>query len=87
VIGLDRQCEYLPTLIFALLLNELLASFFDFPNKDRFAPAWTPDEMVHNQVHPLLVSLVFKSCSVLFICRIYILFRQNARAKANEKPA
>src|SRR5215469_13102324 len=61
VIGLNRQGKNGPALLFALCLNQLLTTLFDLANQDRLTPTWTPDQMVDDQMHAMLISLVFKA--------------------------
>jgi hypothetical protein len=68
VIGLDSQRQKEPALFLALVLNEVLTAFFDLANKDRLAPTRTPDEMIHNQVHSMLIALIFK----VVLCLIHL---------------
>src|SRR5215831_1032347 len=58
VIGLDRQGENVPAFLLALLTNELPAAFFERAYKNGFTPFRAPDEMVDDQVNPVLISLV-----------------------------
>jgi hypothetical protein len=46
VIGLDGERKHEPALLFALVLNELLAPFLDFAYQDRLTTLGTPDEVV-----------------------------------------
>jgi hypothetical protein len=77
VIGLDRKGKHEPALLLALMLNELLASFLDLTYQDRLAAFGTPDEMIHNEVYSVLISLIFK----MLVCCIHVSSIHNISTK------
>ena len=57
MIGLDRQVQYLPTLLSTLLLDEGLAVFGDTATKQGLSALRTPDQMVDDKVDAVFISL------------------------------
>lgn len=82
VIGLNSYLKHEPALFFTLLFDQLLTAFLELANEDRFVTTRTPDEMIHNQVDAVLISLIIVSIHVIIILDN----RQHARAEAHEKP-
>lgn len=58
MIGLDRELNDVPTFLGALLLNELDKSIFELACENRLATFGAPDEMIDEQVYPVLIALV-----------------------------
>lgn len=58
MIGLDRQFNNLPAVFLALLFNQLATLISNRVHQNRFTPLRCPDQMIHNQVYPMFVSLV-----------------------------
>jgi hypothetical protein len=58
MIGLDRQLQYLPTLLRTLLLNKGLAVFGDTAPKHSLTALGTPDQVVDDKVDAVFISLV-----------------------------
>jgi hypothetical protein len=58
MIGLDGEGENIPPFFLTLLGNELLTASFERPCKNGLTSFGAPDEMVHNQVYAVLISLV-----------------------------
>src|SRR5260370_13277286 len=91
VIGLESESENVPLFLLTLLLNELLTAFFELAHENRLASFWAPDEMAHNEVDTVFISLVFKfgwlCCFHSCFYTAYSTNVQQVRAKAWEKPA
>jgi hypothetical protein len=93
MIRLDSQHENCPPLLFALCFNEFLTAVLEFAYKNGLSSLGTPDEMVHNEVDSVLISLVLKLALVCcFHANNIQHFRQSVKfngllAKAREKPA
>ncbi len=60
MIGLNSQRENRPSFHEALLTKKMLTASFDLAYQDRLAAAWTPDEMIDDEMHTVLIALVLK---------------------------
>ncbi len=60
VIWLKSQGEHRPPFCFALLPNEMLTACFHLVHEDRLATPWTPDQVIDDEMHTVLIALVLK---------------------------
>lgn len=58
MIRLNSQGKQDPSLLFAFLFNELLATLFDLADQNGFTTAWAPDQVIDNQMNPVLITLI-----------------------------
>ncbi len=86
VIGLNRQRKDRPPLFFALLFNDLPGTLGDLTRQHWLAAAWTPDEMIDDEMHTVLITLVLKLVCILHSL-LYTVFYRFARVDTAEKPA
>jgi hypothetical protein len=91
VVGLNSQFKDIPSFLSTLLLDQLCETILERACKNGLASFGTPDEMIDNEMYPVLISLVVHFVGV---CRYhgsdptpFSTELQEARAKANEKPA
>ena len=59
VVRIDCEFQDLPTFFVALALNETTTILSYAALKNRLTSLWSPDQMIDNQMHSVLVSLVF----------------------------
>jgi hypothetical protein len=93
MIRVDRQREKCPSLLFAFYVDEVLTTIFELARENGLSSLGTPDEMVHNEVYSVLISLILK---LAIVCRYHLgnlqYFRQTVKpngllAQAREKLA
>ena len=93
MIRVDSQRENGPSLLFAFDVDEFLTTIVELARENGLSSLGTPDEMVHNEVYSVLISLILK---LAIVCRYHMVniqhFRQTVKpnrllAKAREKPA
>jgi hypothetical protein len=58
VVRHDRKPQDRPSLLFALCFDKRLTPVLDCTNQQRLTPFGTPDEMVHDEVYPMLIPLI-----------------------------
>ncbi len=68
VIGLNGKGKNNPSFFLALFFNDLPGSSRDITRKYWLAAAWTPDEMIDDEMYTVLITLVLK-----FICILHSL--------------
>jgi hypothetical protein len=66
VVGLDGQFQDGLALLGTLLPNQGATRLGNLPAQHGFAPLRVPDEVVHNQVDTVFVSLIFRVGRVLY---------------------
>lgn len=66
MIGLDCQLKNVPAAFLALLFNKLATLCSNRVHQNRFTSLRCPDQMVHNQVYSVFVSLIVK-CVVFHV--------------------
>jgi hypothetical protein len=91
VVGLNSQLKDIPSFLSTLLLDQLCETILERACKNGLASFGTPDEMTDNEMDPVLISLIVHFGGV---CRFhssedtpFSTELQEARAKAEEKPA
>jgi hypothetical protein len=67
VFGLYRQLKYLPSLLFALLVDKPLALCRHIPHENRLPPLRAKDEVIHDKMNPMLVFDVIHSVDIIHL--------------------
>ncbi len=65
MIGLNGKLKDRPPFFFALLFNELSSTSGDLTRKHWLAAAGTPDQVIDDEMHPVLIALVLKLVCIL----------------------
>jgi hypothetical protein len=86
MIGLNGKAKNDPSFFFALFFDDLSGTPGDITRKHWLAAAWTPDQMIDDKMHTVLITLVLKLVCILHSL-LYTVFYRFARAEASEKPA
>jgi hypothetical protein len=84
VIGLDGQFLDVPTLLRTLGLDELAAVLGHLAHQDRLSPLGTPDEVVDDEMNPVLITLIFHVDSLQDFDIFFNSVVWNRQAKAQD---
>jgi hypothetical protein len=60
-----------PSFLFALLFNDLSSTSGEITRQHWLAAAWTPNEMIDDEMHPMLIALVLKLVCILHSLTIH----------------
>ena len=82
VIGHDCQRMDLPVLLF----DDVLTALGNRSREYGLAPPRTANQLRDDQMHTVLIALVFKLPCIFHSC-LYTIFSRLTRAEASEKPA
>src|SRR5712691_3903227 len=58
VVWLDSQAEHMPPFFLAFLFDQLTTPLSNRACKNRLAATWTLNQMAHNEMDPMFISLV-----------------------------
>ncbi len=59
MIQLNRAREQDPAVLSAFLFSKLLATLFDLAHQNRFTAVRAPNQVIDNEMNPVLIALLF----------------------------